>query len=192
MAFQMSERTWELISAMQKFVRRGMEKEAGQAFFELSDTGAHHIAVNRLKVIAHEDIGLGDIGACLFALRSIDDCQAWYAKKNGAWRLAISNAILALCRAKKSRESDHYQAAVRGANVAERVEIPDYALDKHTRRGKIKGRGLDHFRSEGAKLYPEHHDKYEEAAYEAWASGKLDALPEQGKLDALPKQGNLL
>lgn len=182
MSFQMSERTWELISAMQKFVRRGMELDAGQAFFELSDTGAHHIAVNRLKVIAHEDVGLGDAAACLLALRAIDDCQAWYAKKNGAWRLAISNAILALCRAKKSRESDHYQAAVRGANVAGRVEIPDYALDKHTRRGKAKGRGLDHFRKEGTLLNPEHHDHYEDAAYEAWESGKLDAQPEQAEL----------
>ena len=33
-------------------------------------------------------------------------------------------------------------------------EIPDYALDMHTMKGKAMGRGLDHFRSEGAKLVP--------------------------------------
>jgi hypothetical protein len=31
-------------------------------------------------------------------------------------------------------------------------EIPDYALDMHTMKGKAMGRGLDHFRKEGAKL----------------------------------------
>jgi hypothetical protein len=30
--------------------------------------------------------------------------------------------------------------------------IPDYALDMYTMKGKAMGRGLDHFRSEGAKL----------------------------------------
>ncbi|WP_074818989.1 MULTISPECIES: hypothetical protein [Bradyrhizobium] len=32
------------------------------------------------------------------------------------------------------------------------LEIPDYALDMHTMKGKAMGRGLDHFRKEGAKL----------------------------------------
>ena len=32
--------------------------------------------------------------------------------------------------------------------------IPDYALDMHTMKGKAMGRGLDHFRTEGAKLVP--------------------------------------
>ncbi len=34
-------------------------------------------------------------------------------------------------------------------------KIPDYALDMHTMKGKAMGRGLDHFRKEGAKLVPE-------------------------------------
>ncbi len=33
--------------------------------------------------------------------------------------------------------------------------IADYALDKHTRKGKAKGRGLMHFFAEGAKLHDE-------------------------------------
>lgn len=28
-------------------------------------------------------------------------------------------------------------------------EIPDFALDMHTMKGKAMGRGLDHFRAEG-------------------------------------------
>ena len=49
------------------------------------------------------------------------------------------------------------------------ADIPDWALDKHTKRGKALGRGLDHFRNEGAKLAPEaQKDPYEDEAYRAW------------------------
>jgi hypothetical protein len=33
--------------------------------------------------------------------------------------------------------------------------IPDWANDQHTLAGRKLGRGLDHFRTEGAKLVPE-------------------------------------
>ena len=35
------------------------------------------------------------------------------------------------------------------------LEMPDYALDMHTMKGKAMGHDLDHFRKEGAKLVPE-------------------------------------
>jgi hypothetical protein len=49
--------------------------------------------------------------------------------------------------------------------------IPDYALDMHTMKGKAMGRGLDHFRKEGAMLIPEptEPDLYVEEAYRLWA-----------------------
>ncbi|WP_156438902.1 hypothetical protein [Bradyrhizobium valentinum] len=49
-------------------------------------------------------------------------------------------------------------------------EIPDYALDQHTMKGKAMGRGLDHFRKEGAKLIPPptEPDPYIEEAYRLW------------------------
>ena len=55
--------------------------------------------------------------------------------------------------------------------------IPDYALDMHTMRGKAMGRGLDHFRKEGAKLVPPptEPDPYEEKAYRLWT------IKQQGK-----------
>jgi len=34
-------------------------------------------------------------------------------------------------------------------------EIPDYALDKHTKKGKEMGRDSKHYWEEGAKLIPE-------------------------------------
>ena len=49
-------------------------------------------------------------------------------------------------------------------------EIPDYALDMHTMKGKAMGRGLDLFRKEGAKLVPPPigDDPYEDEAYRMW------------------------
>ena len=50
-------------------------------------------------------------------------------------------------------------------------EIPDYALDMHTMKGKAMGRGLNHFRQEGAELVPPPtaDDPYEDEAYRLWA-----------------------
>ena len=39
MAFHASTRHWECISSLQKFIRRGMEVEAGQMMFELAEAG---------------------------------------------------------------------------------------------------------------------------------------------------------
>jgi hypothetical protein len=49
--------------------------------------------------------------------------------------------------------------------------VPDWAFDQHTQKGKRMGRGLDHFRSEGAKLVPPPtaDDPYEDEAYRLWA-----------------------
>jgi replication-associated recombination protein RarA len=110
-------RCYETISAMQKSVRRGMELEAGRYFFEMAEAGYFSNAVSRLRVIAYEDVGLGDQAAVMFAETALQQAEAWNKKKNGAWRLAASNAILALCRAKKSRLADHFQAVCRGRNA---------------------------------------------------------------------------
>jgi len=46
-----------------------------------------------------------------------------------------------------------------------RLEIPDYALDNHTARGKSKGRGVEFFIKEGTKLVNETMaDPYKERA----------------------------
>ena len=57
--------------------------------------------------------------------------------------------------------------------------IPDYALDVRTVKGKAMGRGLDHFRSEGAKLVPPTtaDDPYEADAYRLWTSKQRSKRP---------------
>jgi hypothetical protein len=55
--------------------------------------------------------------------------------------------------------------------------IPDWACDMHTMKGKAMGCGLDHLRSEDAKLVPPPtgDDPYEDEAYRLWA------LKQQGR-----------
>ena len=49
--------------------------------------------------------------------------------------------------------------------------VPDWTYDQHTLEGKRKGRGIDYFRKESAKLVPPQaggKDKYEDEAYRLW------------------------
>lgn len=172
------DRFYETISAMQKSVRRGQEVEAGRYFFEMTEAGYFPVAVNRLRVIAYEDVGLGDPAAVMFAETALKQAETWHKSKKGAWRLPAANAILALSRAKKTRLSDHFQAVCRGRNAENLLDIPDYCLDKHTKRGAMMGRGIDHFRQVGAVLVNKADvpDSYEEEAYKYF--GVLD-IPEE-------------
>lgn len=168
---------YERLSAMQKSIRRGLTDDAGYWFFALANEGYFPIAVSRLKITAYEDIGSGDITSAMFALRCIDDAMDWYKSGKNAWRLAIANAVIVLSNADKSRAADHFQAVCRGRYLKNpRRQVPDWALDKHTLRGRKMGRGFDHFKKEGAKLIPANNDKWEEEAYQYWKSGILDSL----------------
>ena len=93
-------------------------------------------------------------------------------RSRGASRLAIGNAIRLMCSAAKSREGDHFAAAIVLRSLLEGFAptIPDWANDQHTLAGRKLGRGLDHFRKEGAKLIPPPtgDDPYEEEAYRLW------------------------
>lgn len=162
---------WECMSAMQKSIRRGLEEEAMYWALELEGTGLLAHALNRLKITAHEDIGLADPQAVMFAVAACEQCKAWHKTKNEAWHLALGNAIRVLARAAKSREADHFHAAIRWRrSQGWHPDIPDWALDKHTRRGRKMGRGLEHFRQEGAKLDKPvaESDSYIDDAYRFW------------------------
>jgi hypothetical protein len=101
------------------------------------------------------------------------------AEKLGASRLAIGNAIRLMSRAKKSREGDRFGAATGLRSLLEGFAptMPDWANDQHTLVGKKLGRGLDHFRNEGAKLIPPPtgDDPYEDEACRLWQ------IKQQGK-----------
>lgn len=127
---------YEVTSALQKAIRRGQEDMAMHWAYELYSCGRMAILLNRLRIIGAEDIGLGDPQAVVFALHMIECAERWY-KANGEWQLGVANAILALCRARKSRVADHFYWAIKARQLGGwKPPIPDEALDAHTQRGK--------------------------------------------------------
>lgn len=147
---------WECISALQKAIRRNDERLAYYWFKELDDLGWVGATINRLRVMAYEDVGVGDYEAVNFAVRALDQAEAWFKIKNNDYRLAISNAMMALARAKKSRDQTNiifwYKREIENGW---KPPIPDEALDRHTIRGKQKKRGFGHFFDEASRLVSE-------------------------------------
>jgi replication-associated recombination protein RarA len=143
---------FEVASALQKCIRRGLEEEAVYWAFEL-DSKYSDFLWKRLTVISNEDIGLADpqVVVLIETMRQ----QSYLLRGSpGDRRLIATNAVVALCRAKKTRLGDDMAVALNRRRVCEnwRIEIPDYALDRHTRRGSAMGREWDHWAEHGCKL----------------------------------------
>lgn len=156
----------ESISALQKMIRRGDEVEAMYWAIELE--GKYYQALwDRLEVISHEDIGITSMNTILFIRTCKEQYLEFRGKESGSRRLMLSNAILALCRAQKTRVADHFNISSYRRLPEERKEIPDVAKDVHTRSGEILGRDWDHFFEEGTILLdglPIDADPYKESA----------------------------
>lgn len=160
----------EVISALQKEIRRGNEEHALYWALECHPYYSKALWV-RLRVICNEDIGLADPMAQIYVAAQADHFFA--LEKEGSQRLVLANTILYLCRTKKSRLADHFQCSVIQRKLQRnwRLDIPDYAKDKHTRAGKHLGRSWDHWFSEGCRLTGEDkklHDPYRKLAHELW------------------------
>ena len=146
----------ELLSALQKDVRRCNEYEAMFWAAELESFNPTALW-NRLRVMASEDVGIADPLAPLI----IDVLEKEYydtkdpeEPEKVAYRLFLTHAVLFLARSRKSRIVDDLLNVVYGEMQHEdkKLPIPDYALDKHTERGKKMGRGFEYFFSEGNRL----------------------------------------
>jgi replication-associated recombination protein RarA len=152
-----------------------MEREAMEMAVEMGHTSKQFAGwvAKRLEIISHEDVGLAAPQVIPLVRCCCDQARSWWdADKLGEWRMAIGTAVRALCRAAKSREGDHFQAAIGLRSLLEGYapEIPDIALDQHTQRGRRAGRGLDYFRSISTQLRPapRRRDQYEDEAYRLW------------------------
>jgi replication-associated recombination protein RarA len=155
---------YEVQSAFQKSIRRSLENDSLFWGTELYMSEYESIAWNRMKIIASEDIGIADPDACV---RISVLYENWKRdKKAGESKLYFIHAILTLVRAKKSRIVDHALITFFDGNRSHR-DVPDWALDCHTAKGRSMGRGVDHFFEFGSILDPsiEHEDAYKETAH---------------------------
>lgn len=166
----------EVASAMQKCIRRGLEEDALFWATELDSSNFGAYVFKRLRIIASEDIGLADLQAVLI-VRALSDNWLEQRKKDDSRhapeRLFLVHAVQYLCRAPKSRSVDH-ALVVFYEGARPKRDVPDFALDKHTGRGRARKRGWAHWWGDGCRL-----QKGGEVDYEARAKAiRIDAQTE--------------
>ena len=149
----------EVASALQKSIRRGHEQEALHWASELDLAGYGGYVWKRLRIIASEDVGPADSGVAVQIRVLYENWLEQRKTDKGDDSLSAAlnagiflvHAVILLARAPKSRIVDHALMVMYEGERAT-VEIPDYALDKHTARGRKMGRGHDHFFDVAAQL----------------------------------------
>jgi len=146
---------FEVSSAFQKSVRRGLEEEALYWGIELFNSNYDEYLWKRIKIITSEDVGLASINMPIIIEALYNNYTEQKKKKdekNRPERLFLIHAILLLVRAPKSRLVDWTLISFFNNHETDDREIPEYALDNHTIRGKKMGRNYKYFYDESSKL----------------------------------------
>ena len=148
----------EVISTLQKSIRRGLEENAALCAYEMVYTSPEmeEKLWDRLSIISVEDIGLGEPQAPILIHTLWQMSQRFGRHEGDRYTFAI-HAARYLATRHKDRSSDEMHNWVRHAVEQEglRPTIPDYALDMHTARGMAMGRDLRHFLEVGAQINSE-------------------------------------
>lgn len=145
----------EVISAVYKEMRRSKEEEAVAWALEMVSSGEEAVGFfwETMGVFALEDIGLADPQA-LEAAQAAE--QLYYRLPRGDSRrlLPVVHIVCHFTRLKKTRYCNELLADVQHRLVSGemKLEMPDYAVDKHTARGRAEGRGLPHYLLVAARL----------------------------------------
>jgi len=148
----------QVISALQKEIRRGHAENAVLLAYEMAVTGPalEDYLWQRLMIISVEDIGFGEPSAPVLvnALRQMVEA---FDRDVAERKLLAIHAVRYLCGCDKDRSSDEMLNWVKHAVESGEAlpQIPDYALDMHTAAGRALGRGRRHFLEEGAQVSPE-------------------------------------
>ena len=148
----------QVISALQKEIRRGRAENAVLLAYEMAITSPalEDYLWQRLMVISVEDIGFGEPHAPMM-INALYQMLSTFDRSLGERKLFAVHAVRYLCGCQKDRSSDEMVnwAMHAVAQGKAKPSIPDYALDMHTAQGRAMGRGRRHFFEEGAKLAPE-------------------------------------
>ncbi|MBN1260236.1 MAG: AAA family ATPase [Anaerolineae bacterium] len=152
----------QVISALQKEIRRGHTENAALLAYEMATTSPEleEYLWYRLLVISVEDVGWGDLQAPVL-INTLYQINQQFGHRGGEHLLLAVHAVRYLCSCQKDRSSDEMvnwliRQVESGALLP---AIPDYALDMHTAQGKTLGRGVQHFWEEGAQIAPELPDR---------------------------------
>lgn len=147
----------EVISALQKSIRRGKERDACEFAYEMYITSPQFEEKlwRRLLAISVEDIGMGNTNAPIF-IHSLNQMRKEFQYNEADRAMFFVHAICYLCQSEKDRSSDLLKnIVIKNFAMGYVPEIPDIALDKHTTRGKKMGRGSEHFLNEASIVIPQ-------------------------------------
>lgn len=150
----------EVVSALQKEIRRGNELMAKYWALEMNESGYWRYCFRRMQVISGEDIGLANPEAMIL----VSSTYASLLMQDKTKRMtSVDNNIIGfvvvyLARSPKSRHIDYLGGVIlKRKEKGWKAEIPDYALDMHCERGRLMGIGEDHFFREGSKILKKKH-----------------------------------
>ena len=146
---------FEVASAFQKCIRRGMEEDAMYWTVELFNSGYDEYLWKRVRIITSEDIGLANptLPAVIASLySSYLEQKKKKDTKHQPERLFITHAVLLLARSEKSRVVDHALLYFWSNHYCVSKQIPSFAYDIHTKEGRRLGFGIDHFFKESTRL----------------------------------------
>lgn len=147
----------EVISALQKSIRRGLEEQACMFAYELyvSSPQLEEKLWRRLLTISVEDIGMGNPMAAII-VNNLYRMSREFEYADGDRPIYFIHAIRYMCQSEKDRSSDLLKnICIKSFAMGKFPEVPDYALDKHTQRGQAMGRDSFHFLNEASKVIPQ-------------------------------------
>lgn len=160
----------EVISALQKSIRKGKERAAVEFGYELyiSSPQFEEKLWRRLLAISVEDIGMGNPMAAIL-VNNLNEIRQNFEYSEADRAMMFVHAIRYLCESEKDRSSDLLKnIVIKNFNMGYVPEIPDYALDKHTTRGQKMGRDSQHFLHIDSKVTPQkkvdngYYDEYDQ------------------------------
>lgn len=189
---------FECSSTMQKAIRRADTAMAGYFALELVASGYAKYVWKRLLTVSAEDcwgILTHEVEALFNGWKLVNEGKKRGENEKG--RIFICKAVVLLCSAKKSRDADHLSNIVydRGigvneedlirelANAGEYIDIPEYAFDCHTKKGRQQGATKsDFFHAEQAGLKPLEPGLFDDLIDEGFPVGQSPAPKITGKV----------
>ena len=137
----------EVTSSLQKMIRRGREYESCYWAYILHQSGFGGYVWRRLSIITCEDISNAtpDAPVIIDALASSWERLHKHNKEVSLDKfLLVVQAVLFLCRAKKSRENDSLSNLIEeNFKDGKRLEIEEISIDSHRERGRKVGEDLE-------------------------------------------------
>lgn|SRR3989344_1380395 len=145
----------EVVSALQKEIRRGNELMASYWAFELNDSGFWRYCFRRFQVIAGEDIGLANPQAMIL----VSSTYASLLLQNAKQKITqVDNNIIGLVvsylsRSAKSRHIDYLGGVIlKRKERGWKPDVPEFAKDEHTAVGRAIGKDDNEFFREGSRI----------------------------------------